>query len=148
MILESVELREIHLPLVEYFETSLGRTHVRRIILLTVGSGDKSGYGECTAEEEPLWLYILNEAVSSHNHNPGNQLGPVGSVIVAEVFAGLLWSDNNSYLKLMPRWTPSAEPFLQGKGPINSNQWEFADIIRLAQMPESGDQINDLLSGG
>jgi O-succinylbenzoate synthase len=55
LILESVELREIHLPLVECFETSLGCTDVRRIILLTVRSGDTSGYGECTAEEEPLY---------------------------------------------------------------------------------------------
>jgi len=55
LILESVELREINLPLVEYFETSLGRTYRRRIILLTVRTGDAAGYGECTAEEEPLY---------------------------------------------------------------------------------------------
>jgi O-succinylbenzoate synthase len=55
LILESVELREIHLPLVEPFETSLGSTTTRRIILITVRSGHDVGYGECTAEEEPLY---------------------------------------------------------------------------------------------
>ena len=49
----AVELREIHLPLVHYFETSFGRTYDRRIILVTVKTGDGVGYGECTAAEEP-----------------------------------------------------------------------------------------------
>lgn len=51
--IRSVELREIHLPLVDSFETSFGRTTVRRIILVTVHSPDHAGYGECTAGEEP-----------------------------------------------------------------------------------------------
>jgi O-succinylbenzoate synthase len=55
LTIESVELREIQLPLVEYFETSLGRTYTRRIILLCVMTRDAVGYGECTAEEEPLY---------------------------------------------------------------------------------------------
>ena len=53
IILESVQLREIHLPLVHYFETSFGRTDNRRIILVTVRTRDGVGYGECTAGEEP-----------------------------------------------------------------------------------------------
>ncbi len=53
--LQSVQLREIRLPLVRSFETSFGRTTVRRIILLTARSGDALGYGECTASEDPLY---------------------------------------------------------------------------------------------
>ena len=54
--IRSVELREIHLPLVHYFETSFGRTEVRRIILVAVHSTDgATGYGECTAAEDPLY---------------------------------------------------------------------------------------------
>jgi O-succinylbenzoate synthase len=53
IILESVQLREIHLPLVHYFETSFGRTDNRRIILVTVRTRDGVGHGECTAGEEP-----------------------------------------------------------------------------------------------
>jgi O-succinylbenzoate synthase len=55
MILEAVQLREIHLPLVHYFETSFGRTDIRRIILATVRTRDGVGYGECTAGEEPSY---------------------------------------------------------------------------------------------
>ena len=53
--IRSVELREIHLPLVHFFETSFGRTYNRKIILLTVHSDEGIGYGECTASEEPLY---------------------------------------------------------------------------------------------
>jgi O-succinylbenzoate synthase len=51
--IRAVQLREIHLPLVHYFETSFGRTCDRRIILVTVRTEDGVGYGECTAGEEP-----------------------------------------------------------------------------------------------
>jgi O-succinylbenzoate synthase len=45
----------LHLPLIHYFETSFGRTTLRRIILVTVRSDAGVGYGECTAAEEPLY---------------------------------------------------------------------------------------------
>lgn len=51
--IQAVQLREIHLPLVHYFETSFGRTYDRRIILVTVKTRDGVGYGECTAGEKP-----------------------------------------------------------------------------------------------
>lgn len=53
--IRSVQLREIRLPLVHFFETSFGRTYVRRIILVRVESGENAGYGECTAGEDPLY---------------------------------------------------------------------------------------------
>jgi O-succinylbenzoate synthase len=53
--IESVELREFHLPLVHFFETSFGRTYERKIILMSVRARDGTGYGECTAAEEPLY---------------------------------------------------------------------------------------------
>jgi o-succinylbenzoate synthase len=54
--IQSVQLREIHLPLIHYFETSFGRTDVRRVILVTVQTADGAeGYAECTAAEDPLY---------------------------------------------------------------------------------------------
>lgn len=53
--LQAVQMREIHLPLIHRFETSFGATSTRRIILLTVLSGNDVGYGECTAGEDPLY---------------------------------------------------------------------------------------------
>jgi O-succinylbenzoate synthase len=56
VIISSIELREIQLPLVHYFETSFGRTTKRRFILVRVRDADGAeGWGECTAGEGPFY---------------------------------------------------------------------------------------------
>ena len=56
MIIQSIELREIRLPLVHFFETSFGRTTERRIVLARVTDTDGAeGWGECTAGEGPFY---------------------------------------------------------------------------------------------
>jgi O-succinylbenzoate synthase len=51
-----IELREIRLPLVHFFETSFGRTTERRILLARVRDGEGAeGWGECTAGEGPFY---------------------------------------------------------------------------------------------
>jgi O-succinylbenzoate synthase len=56
VIISSVELREIRLPLIHFFETSFGRTTERRILLLRVTDKDGGeGWGECTAGEGPFY---------------------------------------------------------------------------------------------
>ncbi|MGI9066078.1 MAG: o-succinylbenzoate synthase [Pyrinomonadaceae bacterium] len=56
MIISSVELREIRLPLIHFFETSFGRTTERRIVLARVVDKDGAeGWGECTAGEGPFY---------------------------------------------------------------------------------------------
>jgi len=56
VIITSVELREIRLPLVHFFETSFGRTTERRILLVGVTDKDGAeGWGECTAGEGPFY---------------------------------------------------------------------------------------------
>jgi Animal haem peroxidase len=64
----------------------------------------------------PLWTYILAEAmrgqilvkipVKEDKNITTPQLGPVGGRIVAEVFLGLMFGDNNSMLSLNPHWKP------------------------------------------
>jgi O-succinylbenzoate synthase len=56
LIIQSIELREIRLPLIHFFETSFGRTTERRIVLarLTDANGVE-GWGECTAGEGPFY---------------------------------------------------------------------------------------------
>ncbi len=52
--IKSIELTEINLPLVQFFETSFGRTYERRIILVRVEDADGAeGWGEITCGEEP-----------------------------------------------------------------------------------------------
>src|SRR5258708_1672359 len=54
MRIKSVELIEINLPLVHFFETSFGRTYERRIILVRVEDTDgNEGWGEVTCGETP-----------------------------------------------------------------------------------------------
>ena len=70
----------------------------------------------------PLWFYVLREAEVKKD---GEQLGPVGGRIVAEVFIGLLQGDSLSYLKQDPDWTPtlpSATP----------DTFEMTDLLRFA----------------
>ena len=52
--IKSIDLIEINLPLVHFFETSFGRTYERRIILVRVEDSDGSeGWGEVTCGETP-----------------------------------------------------------------------------------------------
>lgn len=56
MHISSIELREIRLPLIHFFETSFGRTTERRIILARVIDKDGAeGWGECVAGEGPFY---------------------------------------------------------------------------------------------
>lgn len=63
MIINRVELREIRLPLVRFFETSFGRTTERRIVLVRVVDADGAeGWGECTAGEGPFYCEEWTES--------------------------------------------------------------------------------------
>ena len=56
MNIRTIELREIRLRLVHFFETSFGRTTERRIMLVRVIDSDGAeGWGECTAGEGPFY---------------------------------------------------------------------------------------------
>src|SRR5260370_7391110 len=56
LIIHSIELREIRLPLIHFFETSFGRTTERRIVLVRVTDKNAAeGWGECTAGEGPFY---------------------------------------------------------------------------------------------
>src|SRR6516164_4100785 len=55
MKIEAITLREIHMPLVHFFETSFGRTYNRQIFLLSVHSDGITGWSECVAGENPYY---------------------------------------------------------------------------------------------
>ena len=55
--IERLEIREINLPLVHFFETSFGRIERRRILLTKVFCDGAVGYGECTTGEAPLFSH-------------------------------------------------------------------------------------------
>ncbi len=63
MKLAQIELIEIKMPLVHFFETSFGRTTERRIILTKLTDADgATGWGECTAGESPSYCEEWTES--------------------------------------------------------------------------------------
>ncbi len=55
MKIEAITLREIHMPLVHFFETSFHRLYHRRILLVTVHSEGAEGWGESVVGEDPFY---------------------------------------------------------------------------------------------
>ena len=74
MKIDAIILRELHLPLVRPFETSLGVTHNRRILLAEIQSEGLTGWGECTAGERP---FFSAESTDSAWQVTVNELGPM-----------------------------------------------------------------------
>ncbi len=55
MIIDRIDLRLLRLPLVHFFETSFGRVHDRRFVLVTVHGEGATGWGVCVAESDPYY---------------------------------------------------------------------------------------------
>lgn len=55
MAIERIELDMLKLPYVHFFETSFGRSYDRTFSLVKVFEGGLCGWGECVAEEAPLY---------------------------------------------------------------------------------------------
>ncbi len=55
MAIERIELDLLRLPYVHFFETSFGRSYDRTFSLVKVCEGGICGWGECVAEESPLY---------------------------------------------------------------------------------------------
>jgi o-succinylbenzoate synthase len=55
MKIEAVTLRELHMPLKHFFETSFGRTENRRVLLITTHCEGVEGWAECVAGEGPFF---------------------------------------------------------------------------------------------
>ena len=74
MRIDSIILREIHMPLVRPFETSFGITRDRKILLAEVQSEGLTGWGECTAGEHP---YFSAESTQTAWAVITQELGPM-----------------------------------------------------------------------
>ncbi|MGC4036108.1 MAG: peroxidase family protein [Chitinophagaceae bacterium] len=78
------------------------------------------------AGNAPLWYYVLAEAQQQFKKDGTPiHLGPVGGRIVTEVFVGLLWGDNHSFLAQDPFWEPLPEFMVDGK-------FKIKDLIKQA----------------
>ena len=68
----------------------------------------------------PLWFYVLKEA---QYLGGGEELGPVGGRIVAEVIIGLVRADPASYLSADPEWQPTLP---------HEDRFSLADVLSFA----------------
>lgn len=88
-----IQLFEIRLPLVHFFETSFGRTTERRIILTRVADCDGAiGWGECTAGETPAYCEEWTESAWSVLHDILAKLVLSQAVASAAQVSGLMQS--------------------------------------------------------
>jgi hypothetical protein len=115
---------------------------IRKITAQGVQTTPLRGIAGRFAGRAPLWAYILSEAqAASWAAQPGDprddipiKLGPVGSRIVAGVFAALLRDDPTSYLhqgapfRPIPEFTPGGETF------------GLAELINVALRPPRPDR--------
>jgi o-succinylbenzoate synthase len=62
MRLQGIELRRVEMPLVSPFRVSSGTLWTKSALLLRVVTEDGEGWGECVADEEPLYSYEHLEA--------------------------------------------------------------------------------------
>jgi len=72
--IERIELRLVRLPLVRFFETSLGRIDDRAFVLVTVEEDGAVGVGECVADERPFYS---SETTRTAWHLLADFLGPM-----------------------------------------------------------------------
>jgi hypothetical protein len=75
-------------------------------------------------ESTPLWLYVLREAEVIAG---GRTLGPVGGLIVGEVFMGLLELDRDSYL-----WQRGWRPTLPTRSGRVTGDFRMVDFLTFA----------------
>jgi hypothetical protein len=74
--------------------------------------------------DDPIWLYILNEA---DFHHQGRRLGPLGATLIGEVVIGLLRNDARSFLN-QKDWKPT----LRRRDPA---RFDLADFLTAARVP-------------
>jgi o-succinylbenzoate synthase len=74
MRLRKITLREIHMRLLAPFETSFGKSDLRRILLVQVDADGATGWGESTAGENPFYSY---ETVETAWHILRDHLWPI-----------------------------------------------------------------------
>jgi hypothetical protein len=72
-------------------------------------------------KKTPLWFYILKEAEIM---NGGECLGPVGSILIAETFLGLVHGDQQSFMWKRKDWKPE----LPG---ANKGEFTMVDMLTL-----------------
>ena len=83
MQIDAITLRELHMPLVHFFETSFGRTTERRVMLVEMAVDGITAWGECVAGEHP---YYSEETIDTAWHVIQEELAP--ALLARQIGAG------------------------------------------------------------
>jgi o-succinylbenzoate synthase len=120
MKIESITLRELEVPLVNFFETSFGRIYSRTILLVSLDCEGVTGWGECVAGEDPFYSeewketawptikHYLAPAILGHNLGTAADCVPLFSKVRGHRMAkaaleNALW-DAEARQKNVPLW--------------------------------------------
>jgi len=120
MKVEAITLRELHVPLVNFFETSFGRIYSRSIVLVSLECDGVTGWGECVAGEDPFYSaewketawptikHYLGPAILGRNLNTAADCVPLFSQVRGHRMAkaaleNALW-DAEARQKNVPLW--------------------------------------------
>jgi len=123
--IERLEIREITLPLVHFFETSFGRTDRRRILLTKVFCEGAVGYGECTAGERPLFSH---ETIDT------------AWLIIKEVLVPKVLNREWSYPSVMNEWFRPIRGHQMARAAVENACWDM--MARANNVP-----LHQLLGG-
>ena len=120
MYIESITLRELHMPLVHFFETSFGRTTDRRVLLVELQLDGVTAWGECVAGEHPYyseetietaWYVIqeelapalLDRSIESGRQIPSLLLRVKGHRMAKAALENAVW-DAEAQIRKVPLW--------------------------------------------
>ena len=120
MKISSITLRELHMPLVHFFETSFGRVYDRAILLVSVDADGVRGWGECVAGEDPFYSpewtetawptikHYLAPALLKSNVASGRECAALfarvrGHCMAKAALENAVW-DAEAQLKQQPLW--------------------------------------------
>jgi o-succinylbenzoate synthase len=120
MYIESITLRELHMPLVHFFETSFGRTTDRRVLLVELQLDGVTAWGECVAGEHPYYSeetietawYVIHEelapALLDGSIESGRQIPSLlqrvrGHRMAKAALENAVW-DAEAQIKKVPLW--------------------------------------------
>ncbi len=113
--IEQLEMREINLPLVHYFETSFGRTEKRRILLTKIFCNGAVGYGECTTGETPLF-----------SHETINTAWIIIKEVLAPIVIGKEWTSPSE----VGRWSKQIRGHQMARAAIENACWDITARAR------------------
>lgn len=119
---------KMRLPAAQDLAAFMGVPVLPPEVIATAGPDGAAAARHGLHARTPLWYYILKEAELTQQ---GLRLGPLGSVIVAETFVGLLQGDSTSILSRHPEWR-FGQPMPWLELPGAEAAFTFADLVAFA----------------